>query len=213
MYWGAASTTHHFYAYYPFTAGSPEAATVPVGLLSTQTQSAANNFTHIGGLDFLVATPITVTSPSNTGPTTSGDGSVHLTYNHLFSIVEFDIKVSGAPLNLNGIRLRGTALALAGAFIDIKQATPVSGVPYALAGGGSKADAVIVNLTSPASLTSTYTDTKVYMVIYPGFAGTCNIDFTKDGGSTWPNTVAKVAPSGGFLRGQYYVVTVDAGAL
>jgi len=210
MYWGAISTTHNFYAYYPFTAGSPAAATIPVGLLSTQTQSAANNFTHIGGLDFLVATPIAVISPNNTGLTTSGDGSVHLTYNHLFSIVEFDISGSGT---INGVMLSGTALALAGAFIDIKQATPSSGVPYALAGGGSKADAVIVNLTSPASLTATATATKVYMVIYPGFAGTCSIDFTSDSGTTWRHTVSKVAPTGGFLRGQYYVVTVDAGAL
>jgi len=208
MYWGAASSPHHFYAYYPYSNGNPEAATVPVALLSTQEQLAANDYTHIGALDFLVATPITVDSPAAAGQTTHP--TVHLVYNHLFTIVEFDIKGSGA---LNGIQLRGTALALAGAFIDITQATPASGVAYALAGsGGTKAGAVIVNL--PATSLSTITATKVYMVIYPGFAGTCEIDFTKDGGTTWKNTVSKVAPDlGGFKRGQYYTVSVDAGAL
>jgi len=211
MYWGSASAIHHFYAYYPYLGGNSEAAVVPVRLLSTQVQSAANNFDHIGGLDFLVATPITVTSPANTSQTTSGltagPSIVHLTYNHLFSIVEFDITGSGT---INGIRLRGTALALAGATIAITQATPEPGVPYTLAAQGSKAGAVIVNLTTPAALSGT--PTKVYMVIYPGFAGTCSIDFTSDSGSTWEHTVSKVAPlGGGFLRGQYYVVSVAPG--
>jgi len=214
MYWGVANTTHNFYAYYPFVGGSQAAATVPVGLLSTQIQSAANNFDHIGALDFLVATPIAVTSPNNTNQTISGSGSneVHLTYNHLFSIVEFDIFGSG---NINGIRLSttGAGLALAGAVIDIKQVTPVSGVAYTLADPGTISPTVIVNLTSPKALTGTDTETKIYMVIYPGFAGTCLIDFTKDGGSTWKNTVSKVAPGSGFLRGQHYVISVNAGAL
>lgn len=209
MFWGAAETLHNFYAYYPFLGGQSAAGTVPVGLLSTQPQSEVNDDTHIGALDFLVATPLAVTSPANTSATTHD--YVHLTYNHLFSIVEFNISGSG---NINGIRLRGTDLALADATIDIKQVTPAPGVPYTLADNGSKAGAVIVNLvTAAATLTATATDTKIYMVIYPGFAGTCNIDFTSDSGSTWENTVEKVAPTGGFLRGQKYVVTVDAGAL
>ena len=214
MFWRAPNTLHNFYAYYPYLGGSSAAATVPVGLLSTQIQSEANNDAHIGGLDFLVATPIAVISPNNTNQTisglTDGLGIVHLTYNHLFSILEFDIKGSGAPLK--DIRLTGTNFTLAGATIDITQSTPVPGVAYTLANGGSKTGTVIVNLTAVASLTPTATDTKVYMVIYPGFAGTCSIDFSVDG-TTYKNLVSKEAPVGGFLRGQKYVVTVDAGAL
>ena len=206
MFWGVANTTHNFYAYYPFLGGSPEAATVPVGLLSTQSQSIVNNFTHIGALDFLVATPITVTSPDNTSQTSHD--YVHLVYNHLFTIVEFNISGSGT---LGGVRLTGTDLALAGAVIDIKQSTPTPGVAYTLANPGSKASAVIVNLATPATLTGTATSTKVFMVIYPGYASTCSIEFLN--GGNWKNLVSKQAPAGGFLRGQKYVVTVDAGAI
>jgi len=210
MFWGVANTIHNFYAYYPYNANAPvplpAAATVPVGLLSTQSQLVVNDFTHIGALDFLVATPIAVISPANTGQTSHT--YVHLVYNHLFSIVEFDIKGSGT---IGGVRLTGTDLALAGAIIDIKQVTPTPGVAYTLADEGSKASAVIVNLATATTLTATATDTKVYMVIYPGFAGTCSIEFLN--GGTWKKLVSKQAPSGGFLRGQKYVVTVDAGAV
>jgi len=206
MYWGVANTPHSFYAYYPYLPGSTEAATVPVGLLSTQSQLLANIDTHIGGLDFLVATPITVTSPDNTSATTHD--YVHLTYNHLFSIIEFNIAGTGT---IGGVRLTGTDLALAGARIDIKQATPAPGIAYTLANQGSKASAVIVNLATAATLTATATDTKVYMVILPGYDGPCSIEFLNGGG--WKNLVSKQAPAGGFLRGQKYVVTVDAGAL
>jgi len=207
MYWGATSTDHNFYAYYPYLGGSSAAGAVPVALGSTQIQSAANNDTHIGALDFLVATPILVRSPATLGVTSHT--YVHLVYNHVFSIVEFNISGSG---NLKGIRLRGTDLALAGAEIDIKQSTPLAGVPYSLSLQGSKASAVIVNLTAVAPLTPTATDTKVYMVIYPGIGGACFVEFTVDG-TNWKNAVSKTAPSGGFLRGQKYVVTVDAGTV
>jgi hypothetical protein len=205
MYWNVAATPHHFYAYYPFLGGSPAAATVPVGLLSTQSQLLANDYTQIGGLDFLVATPVVVVSPDNISQT---GNAVHLTYNHLFTIVEFDISGIGT---IGGIRLTGTNLGLSGAYIDIKQSTPAPGVAYTLSGVGSQASAVIVNLGTAATLTATATDTKVYMVIYPGYAGTCSIEFLN--GGIWKNLVSKVAPSGGFLRGQKYVVSVNAGTI
>ena len=203
MFWGVANTTHNFYAYYPFLGGSQAAATVPVGLLSTQSQLIANDYTHIGALDFLVATPIAVKSPNNTLETTHD--YVHLVYNHLFTFLEFNIAGSGT---IEGIRLTGTDLALAGAVIDIKQATPAPGVAYTLADGGSKAGAVIVNLATAATLTATATDTKVYMLIYPGYAGPCTVEFLN--GGIWKNLVSKQAPAGGFLRGQKYVIAVDA---
>ena len=84
MYWGAASTSHTFYAYYPYMAGYAAITAVPVSLASAQTQSAANNSDHISALDFMVATPKLVISPSNTNAV--GDAAVHLSYNHLFTI-------------------------------------------------------------------------------------------------------------------------------
>jgi len=211
MFWGVATTIHNFYAYSPYNANvpvpEPAAATIPVGVLSTQSQLVVNDFTHIGALDFLVATPIAVISPANTNQTSHT--YVHLVYNHLFTILEFNIKGSGT---IGGIRLTGTDLALAGAVIDIKQTTPAPGIAYTLADPGSKASAVIVNLASAAAtLTARATDTKIYMVIYPGYAGPCDIEFLN--GGTWKNRVSKQAPAGGFLRGQKYVVTVDAGAI
>jgi len=210
MFWGVAETIHNFYAYYPYNFDAPvpepAAATVPVGLLSTQSQLVANDFTHIGALDFLVATPLAVISPNNTSATTHD--YVHLVYNHLFTILEFNIYGSGT---VGGIRLTGTDLALAGAVIDIKQVTPAPGVAYTLADQGSKATAVIVNLATPVTLTGTATDTKIYMVIYPGYAGPCSIEFLN--GGSWKNLVSKDAPAGGFLRGQKYTVTVNAGAI
>jgi len=210
MFWGVANTIHNFYAYYPYNANAPvpqpAAATVPVGVISTQSQLVVNDYTHIGALDFLVATPISVISPNNTGQTTHP--TVHLVYNHLFAIVEFNIYGSGT---IGGVRLTGTDLALAGAVIDIKQSTPAPGVAYTLADQGSKATAVIVNLATATTLTGTATNTKVYMVIYPGYAGTCSIEFLN--GGVWKNLVTKQTPAGGFLRGQYYTVTVNAGAI
>ena len=205
MFWGVGNSIHNFYAYYPYLGGSPEAATVPVGVLSTQSQLVKNNFVHIGALDFLVATPIAVISPANTNQTSHT--YVHLVYNHLFTILEFNIAGTGT---IEGVRLTGTDLALEGALIDIKQSTPAPGIAYTLANPGSKATAVIVNLATAATLTATATDTKVYMVIYPGYAGPCNIEF-KNGG-IWKNLVTKQAPAGGFLRGQKYVVTVTSAA-
>jgi len=207
MYWGGgAGTSHNFYAYYPFSGsfGSPAAASVPVGLLDIQSQLVANDSTHIGGLDFLVASPVVVVAPDNTSLT---ENTVHLTYNHLFSIVQFDIYGSGT---ISGISLSGTDLAVAGALIDITQVTPTPGVAYKLANGGSKTGTVIVNLATAATLSLT-TPTKVYMVIYPGYAGFCTIEFLN--GGSWKNSQSKPAPTGGFVRGQKYVVTVNAGAL
>jgi len=210
MFWGVAETIHNFYAYYPYNVNAPvpqpAAATVPVGLISTQSQLIANDFTHIGALDFLVATPLAVISPANTDQTSHT--YVHLVYNHLFTVLEFNIAGTGT---IGGIRLTGTDLALAGAVIDIKQVTPAPGVAYTLADQGSKATAVIVNLATAATLTATATDTKVYMVIYPGYAGPCDIEFLN--GGNWKSLVSKQAPAGGFVRGQKYVVTVNAGAI
>ncbi|MHC1690622.1 MAG: FISUMP domain-containing protein [Bacteroidales bacterium] len=203
MYWGAASTSHTFYAYYPWVSGTAASTVVPVSLPSAQTQSAAGNNAHIGALDFMVATPVTVTSPANTNATSG----VNLKYNHLFTVLEFQIKGSGT---LKAVKLSGSnTLAFSGGTIDITQATPATGVAYAFASQTGTSTQAVVTLTTPATLTSTNADTKVYMVINPGTqAGNCLIGVSSDG-TTW-KYISKMALSGGFLRGNKYVVSVDA---
>jgi uncharacterized protein (TIGR02145 family) len=204
MYWGAASTSHTFYAYYPYAAGSPESTVVPVSLAAAQIQASANSNAHLGALDFLVATPVTVTSPNNTNPVAN---DVNLSYNHLFTVLEFQIKGTG---QLKAVKLSANStLAFSDGTIDITQATPGSGIAYTLAGQTGTSSEAVVTLTTPATLTATNTDTKVYMVINPGTpTGNCTIELSVDG-TTW-SYLLKAVPVGGFKRGIKYVVSVDA---
>lgn len=206
MYWGAASTSHTFYAYYPYAAGSPASSVVPVSLASAQTQASANSTDHIGALAFLVATPVTVTSPNNTNAVAN---EVKFRYNHLFTILEFQIKGTGT---LKAVKLQGNSnLAFSGGTIDITQATPESGIAYSLADLTETTfqKETVVTLTSAATLTATNTDTKVYMVINPGTpTGSCLVGVSTDG-TTW-KYLEKAVPVDGFKRGTKYVVTIDA---
>lgn len=202
MYWGAANTSHTFYAYYPYASGSPAATAVPVSLPSAQTQSAANNTDHIGALDFMIATPVTVTSPSNTGTT----GGVNLKYNHLFSVLEFQIRGTG---NLNAVSLQSSnTLAFVGGTIDITQSAPVTGTSYNFATQTGTSKMVTTMLTAPGALTGTNADTKVYMVINPTApAGNCVIGLQING--QW-KYLDKAVPPGGFKRGIKYTVEINA---
>jgi len=206
MYWNGTATDHTFYAYYPYNSGYFGASdVVPITLATAQTQLEANNSDHIGALDFLVATPVTVTSPSDiTAVVTSTP--VNLSYNHLFTILEFQIKGSGP---LKAVKLVGTSnpVAFSGGTIDITQA-PVTDAAYTFVSQGTPQTQAVVTLTSPATLNAS-TATTVYMVINPGTqTGNCTIGLSSNG--TDYLTISKPAPSGGFLRGKKYVVAVDA---
>ncbi len=207
MYWGEANSAHKFYAYYPYSAGSESMSAVPVSLPSTQTQAEKNNIAHLGALDFMIASPLTVTSPANTNAVAD---EVKFNYNHLFTVLEFQIKGSG---NLKAVKLMtNTTLAFSGGTIDITQSKPASGTAYAFASQTGTSSEVTTTLTTPATLTSTNTDTKVYMVINPNTpTGTCIIGLSSDGNS-W-QYISKVAPVGGFKRSIKYVVTVEAGSV
>ena len=204
MYWGASNASHTLYAYYPYAAGSPAATAVPVSLPAAQTQSSANNTAHIGALDFLIATPVTVSSPNNTNPVAN---DVNLSYNHLFTVLEFQIKGTG---QLKAVKLSANStLAFSGGTINITQATPATGVSYTLASQTGTSNEMVVTLTTPATLTATNTDTKVYMVINPNTPiAYCLVGLSVDG-TNW-KYINKAAPVGGFKRGIKYVVTLDA---
>lgn len=207
MYWGQANSTHTFYAYYPYTEGSAAATALPVSLSAEQVQSSANSTAHIGALDFLIATPLTITSPASTDAVAD---EVDLKYNHLFSVVEFQIKGTGA---LKAVRLiTNTTLAFNSGTIDITQSTPAAGTAYTFASQSGTSGEITTTLTAPATLTSTNSDTKVYMVINPGTpTGNCLIGLSSDG-ATW-QYVYKTAPASGFRRGVKYLVSVDAGTV
>ncbi len=207
MYWGQENSTHTFYAYYPYTEGSAAATAVPVSLPATQTQSESNSSAHISELDFLIATPLSVTSPTSTAAVAN---EVDLKYNHLFTILEFQIKGSG---NLKAVRLITNAtLAFSSGTLDITQTAPAARTAYNFASQTGTSSEVTTTLTTAATLTSNNTDTKVYMVINPGTpTGNCLIGLTSDG-TTW-QYIYKAAPTEGFKRGVKYVVSVDAGVV
>ncbi len=204
MYWGAADALHHFYAYYPYSAGTPAVNTVPVSLPPAQSQSTANNSDHIGILDFLIATPLSLTSPVSADEAAN---AVDLQFNHLFTILEFHIKGSGT---IKAVKLMASnTLAFSGGTIDITQATPASGEAYSYKTRTGTTDEVVVILTNPATLTSVSSETKVYMVINPGIqTGDCTIGLSADG-TTW-KYITKPVIFGGFQRSAKYTVEINS---
>ncbi len=201
MYWRVASTDHTFYAYYPYKAGSAAPTVVPVSLASAQIQSAADNSNHIGALDFMVATPVTVNSP---GIAQISNTAVHLSYNHLFIVLEFQITGSGT---LNAVKLSSTSntIAFSSGTINITQTPPDPGVAYTFASQTGTTTQAVVTLTTPSTLSGTAK--KVYMVINPK----ATAEYYYVGllvGSTW-TYIKQYSPTGGFLRGKKYIVAVS----
>ena len=170
---------------------SAQTAEVPISLASAQNQSGDGNKDHIGALDFMVATPKTVTPP----------GAVNLTFNHVFSIMEFQITGSGS---LSAVRLTGTnALACTGT-IDLTQTPGVDDIAYTIA-QTSTSQTVTVTLGSAASL-STTTAVSVFMMILPG-TQSGDITIELEIGGSW-KSMTKTPPAGGFVRGKKYNIAV-----
>ena len=197
MFWGADGN-HDFYAYYPrnpeFTG---ERTVVPVSLASAQSQSEGGNSAHIGALDYMVATPLTV----------ARGGAVNLTFNHVFVMIEFQITGSDSG-SLSAVRLSGddsdNPLACAGT-IDLTQSAPAPGSPYSITRTStSKYVTVTLGTAAPLSLE---TATSVYMMILPG-AQSENLQIALKIGDTWKE-MSKTQPEGGFVRGKKYLVTLN----
>ena len=197
LVWGSDSD-HHFYAYYPYGTEytSAQTAEVPISLASAQNQSGDGNKDHIGALDFMVATPLTVAS----------GGAVSLTFNHVFVMIEFQIKGSGT---LSQISLSGAnPLACAGT-IDLTQSAPAAESPYSIT-TTSTSKYVTVTLGSGASLNSE-TATSVYMMILPGPQSE-NLQIAVKIDGNWKE-MSKPQPDGGFVRGKKYVVELNTGGM
>ncbi len=191
MYWGN-NEPHNFYAYYPrISEFSGERTAVPISLASAQSQSAAGNSAHIGALDFMVATPATI----------AYGGAVSLTFNHVFSMIEFHITGSG---NLTQVSFSGADPLACEGTIDLTQ-TPAEGTPYTIT-TSSTSKYVTVTLGSAASLNSE-TAISVYMMILPG-AQSENLQIAVKINGNWKE-MSKTQPAGGFVRGKKYVVTLN----
>jgi uncharacterized protein (TIGR02145 family) len=194
MYWGN-NEPHNFYAYYPRNPGfSGERTEVPISLASAQSQSAAGNTDHIGALDYMVATPLTV----------ARGGAVNLTFNHVFAMIEFQIKGSG---NLTQVSLNGAdPLACAGT-IDLTQ-TPGDGAYTVTTSSTSKYVTVTLGTAAPLS---SETATSVYMMILPGEQSE-NLQIALKIDGNWKE-MSKTQPTGGFVRGKKYVVELNTGGM
>ncbi len=189
MFWGADGN-HDFYAYYPrnpeFTG---ERTVVPISLASAQTQSAAGNTAHIGALDYMVATPLTV----------ARGGAVSLTFNHVFVMIEFQVVGSG---ELTQIRLGGANPLACEGTIDLTQ-TPGE-TSYTITKSNTSNN-VTVTLTSAVTLSGSAVS--VYMMILPG-AQSENLQIAVKIDGNWKE-MSKIPPAGGFVRGKKYVVTLN----
>ncbi len=200
MYWGNTSAAHSFYAYYPCNSEyTGDQTGVPVALSASQTQTQADNNDDIGALDFLAATPVTVTSPSVAGEI--GE-SVNLNFQHVFSLVELQIKGSGS---LSQVRLTGTEpLSFSSGTIDLTQ-TPGTDA-YTITKSGTSND-VSVTLGTPVPLSSE-TAVSIYMMVLPGTHST-GVTISVKIGEAWKETT-KTLSTGSFVRGKKYVFALNA---
>lgn len=202
IYWGSGNP-HSFYAYYPYYSGSNTVTAIPVTLTQYQTQTGTTN-SHIGKLDFMIATPKTGITPGTIGE----QSSVDFKFNHLFTILEFKIKLSEGTAKLGGIEMTSSTgnLSLNSATVDITQDAPAAGTPYTLANVSAN-NKVTLEIIGDCVLTSDYeTTASAYMAVLPGnFSGTDNmsIKIITDKG------VINVTKNGiNFRRGAKYRVQV-----
>lgn len=177
MYW--KSGTHNFYAYYPYSSGSSASNVVPISVPSAQSQNLSTN-NHVGGYDYLIATPIS-TSPGTLNTPTS----VNMVFNHAFTILEFKVTRSDASTaKIKSIMLKVPSAAPDIAFtgtIDITQSTPASGVSYTISKSTSSKQVIlsIVGDVTPSSDTLRF-----YMTILPGnhssYVDTIGIEYSSN---------------------------------
>ncbi len=201
MYWGN-NESHNFYAYYPYnSAYAGNQTAVPISLPWAQTQSAAGNSDHLGSLDFMVATPLTV----------ANGGAVDLTFNHLFSMIEFQVVGSGT---LTQVSLSGAYPLACEGTIDLTQDPDPNF--YNITTSGTTKN-VTVTLSTPVTLNSTE-PVSVYMMVLPGIQDPImKIAITTDG--VWKEMeketlyvlhgFTRVLYEPGFARGKKYVVSLD----
>ncbi len=205
MYWGTGS--HDFYAYYPFSSGSYPYSSVPVTLPASQLQ-AGTTTSHVGSYDYMVATPLTGVSPQTEGTSTT----VNFRYNHIFTLLEFKIKIPSGTDRITKIKLTaaaGKTLAFTSASIDISQALPDAGVSYTINSISGATNEIILNISGNVDLTSDWETTpSFFMTMMPadhtGDNLTVGVETLNSGGYTY-YTKAGI----NFERGKKYLVSLE----
>ncbi len=197
VYWDGTLNVHNFYAYYPYAPGTPSVTAIPISLPSVQAQVGTST-SHIGALDFEVATPLALTPNPGNNPLAA------FSYNHAFTILKFDLTCASDNI-LSSIVLTSEAPAISlstGSTIDITQTPPAAGAPYNIttAPGG---DPLKVTLFTNMSVTSS--TASAYMVILPGNASgkTFMIEYNSAAGKTFRVFKAGI----NFERGKVYTIT------
>ena len=202
MTWGGAGT-HTFYAYYPWVNNSVATAVNVYLGGSSQTQSGTNN-NHIGALDFTVAS-------ATVSPGTAGQPvNVNLNFNHVFTLLEFDLQLAAgqSSTNLSRIQLSSTdtKLSLYSGTINLTQASPTGDNSYVID------NAVGYNTlslwVSDCTLSSTSV-TKAYLMILPS-VHTPNVYYDMSIKIISDAGVTVVEKTGiNFVRGKCYTVDLS----
>ena len=200
LLWGAPAAEHVFHAYYPYQVlDEPTPDAVPVSLTAEQVQAGANDSRHISALDFMVSTPVAVDAPESPG---RAPANVGLTFNHVFTLMEY--RITGSGQGLTDISLVGAgALSFSSGTIDLDQEPGAD--PYSINKNGT-IPYVLVHLSAPVILSAT--PVSVYKMVLPG-AQTADMSIKVKTGGTW-KTMTKIPPTGGFQRGKKYVTQLNA---
>lgn len=202
IYWGTQPSS--FYAYYPYKSGLFNYTEVPITIPAVQTQTTGNNSNHISILDFMISKPISGLIPAVDG----NPVNVSLKFNHLYSLLEFQIINSSSTVSISKIILKGNSmLAFDSGTINISQQYPGDTIPYILNNLTSISNDVILNITTPFNTTNGYLTTpKAYMMVNPGIhAGSVKIRMEING------VIKEVVKTGvEFKRGKKYLVRIDS---
>lgn len=200
MYWGEGN--NDFYAYYPYNANAgTDATAVPISLPSYQVQEGESN-AHIGGLDFMVATPVNVVPGKLHWPC----DPIYFKFNHVFTMLEFCITTGNGVESADLYQIKITAnsnLALSSGTIDITQPTP-SGI-YSI-GNVRGEKSVVLNIKGDCLLTNDpKTTAKAYVMILPGsIKGDVELQITTSKGVSFIKKGEK-----DFSRGAVYKTNVN----
>ncbi len=189
--WGDETSTHNFYAYYPYNDAEDVALdAIPVSVPAQQTQTGTA-LSHIADYDFLYASLLNQSRTEET---------VEFSFSHLFSVLEVELN-SNKWANLDAIIFRCTdpseAVSLDNAQfdlqsgnLDISQATTTNQIRI-------DCKSVVLSNTSP---------TYVRMVITPGHAGKTFETVAVVGGEEQV-VATKTVPSTGIPTGKTVSIT------